>query len=221
MIRTKAKFDARSCERWGTRRRSAGVRWRRTPKTGTTLIEVFIALTITTLVGAGVAAMLFLTSYGTSGQNDARNMLVSNEVAATHLGAALQASKMVLAKGDNYLVLWMADTRTNDEPDLSELRRIERDPETNELRSYRAPASLPEESDAIYELASTDFNAVTNALKGSADFPASLWGADITTWTTTVGAADPQQYSFVGFQVTTTMNGVSATKIGGAALRNH
>jgi len=197
--------------------RSFGRGWR----AGTTLVEVLLALTVTSLVAAAVAALLFSTSYGTSSHDDMRDVLVSNEVAATRLGAALRASKMVLAKGDNYLVLWMADTEVNDEPDLSELRRVERDPATNELRSYRAPASLPKEDDTMYELVSTDFNAITDAMKGSANLPETLWATDVTEWTTTADAADPHNEGFVGFRITTSMHGVSATKVGGATLKNH
>jgi hypothetical protein len=188
---------------------------------GTTLVELLLALTITSLIGAAIATMLFATSYGTSNQKEMRDVIVSNEVAATRLNAALRVSMRVLAKGDNYLVLWMADTRTNDEPDLSELRRIERNPATDELTSYRAPMGLAEADDATYEMTNADFDAVTKALKGSPNFPGTVWATDVSAWTTTADAINPGACCFVGFQVKTTIKEVSASKVGGGALRNH
>jgi len=150
-----------------------------------------------------------------------RTLMVANEMVALRVNAALRASKMVLARGDNYLVLWMADTKVNETPDLSELRRIERDPATNEFYSYKAPADLAEADDTQYALATTDFDAATEAVKGSAVFPSELWGSDVTAWATAVAGADLQQLCYVGYRVTTTLDDVSVTKVGGAALRNH
>jgi len=194
---------------------------RRAGNGGVTLMELLLALMVSGLVGAAVALMLSATSYGTSSQAEKRSMLVTNEIAAGRLGEALRRSKMVLAKGEDYLVLWMADTSVNDVPNLSELHRIERDPTTDELQSYRAPADLASEDDVEYDLGTTDFNAVTGALKDSAYFPGTLWATEVTAWTTTVPTADVRQANFVGYRITTTSDGASETKIGGMKLRNH
>lgn len=187
---------------------------------GLMLAELLVALVITGFVGAVVAAMLFFTSYGTSNHAEMRSLLVSKEVLSRRLNWDMAPSQKVLAIGDNYLVLWMAETRVNAAPNLSELHRIERDPATNELRHYQTPADLSPVDDTLYDLATTDFNAVTEALKGGPNFPGELWATDVTSWTLTLNAAAPQQASFVGYRIGIILNGVSETAVSGAPLMN-
>jgi prepilin-type N-terminal cleavage/methylation domain-containing protein len=189
---------------------------------GLTLVELLVAMVITALVAAAVARMLYATAYGTSEGQDVHDALVCNETVAMRLAAALRVSERVVAKGANYLVLWAGDTSwANGAPDLSELRRIERDPATDEVHCYKSPADLPEGDDTEYDLATTDFNAVTEALKGSESFPGELWVTDVTGWTIDLVAADPQESSFVAYRITTTLEDASETTVGGTALRNY
>ena len=186
-----------------------------------TLTELMLALVITTLIGGAVATMLFSAFRGTSDQEDRRELMINNTTAGLRLNAALRSSAMVLAKGANFLVLWMDDTSSPyGFPQLSELRRIERNPSTNELWSYKAPPDLAEEDDAQYNLAATDFAAVTAALKGSATFPGELWARDVTGWTSYVNA-NPRQSAVVEYQMITTLKGISETSVAATALRNH
>lgn len=202
---------------WAARRHHPGG----ARKAAVTLLELLLGMVISSLVGAAVALMLFSTSYGTSSQAEMRNLLVSNQSIAERLDDALQVSQRVLAKDSHYLVLWKDDTVVNGTPDLSELWRIERDPSTDELRSYEAAADLAAEDDVEYDLDTTDFNAVTSALKDSVYFPGTLWATDVTAWSTTVNAADLRSANFVGYRITTSAEEVSETKIGGMKLRNH
>ena len=187
---------------------------------GFTVLELTLGIAITAAVGLAVATMLFSASHGTSSQRGLRSALVSQQVAAQHLESALRASQMVLAKGDNHLVLWTGEEWANEIPNLSELIRIERDPSTNELHCYRAAAGLAAEDDTQYELSATDFNAVTSALKGSANFPQQLWGTEVTDWTVALDTTNPQDAGFVGYRVTVTLEGTSDTAVGGMGLRN-
>lgn len=198
-------------------------RYRRSPRPagprGLTLVELLLGLAITGVIGAAVTTMLFSTYHGSTSREELRTLLVRGEIGAMRLRMSLRSSTRVLARGDGYLVLWMGDTRANDAPDLSELRRIELDSDTGELLSYKAPADLPEAQDAEYDLATTDFGAVTNSLKGSASFPGQVWAADVTAWTTKLDAGDPQECGFVGYAITMTLNDVAQTIVSGAALR--
>ncbi len=184
---------------------------------GLTLVELLLSLAIIALIGAGIAGMFFFTSYATSAQSNARDLLVASETVGTKMSEAVQRSKMVLAKGSNYLVLWMADTNKNGSPDLSELRRIELVTASNTLTSYKAPVGVS--PDPTYSLTTTDFNAVTNSLKGAASFPGQVWGT-ASAWTIVLDNADVRQANFVGWQITLTSNGDTETAISGAALRN-
>lgn len=193
---------------------------RRGMRTGLTLMEFLLAIVITGVIATVVAMMLYSVWYGTSSQTELRSVLVRHETVATRLNAALRSSTMVLAKGDDYVVLWMAEHRAFGVPNLSELMRIERDAATQELRSYEAPDDLAEADDVEYELATTDFNAVTNALKGTAFLPCEVWTSELTGWTIVLDAADPRESRFVSYRMTLTSDDVSETAVAGMALRN-
>jgi type II secretory pathway pseudopilin PulG len=184
---------------------------------GLTLVELVLSLTIIGMIGASIAGMFFFTSYAISKQSNARDLLVAVESVGTRMSEAVQRSKMVLAKGSDYLVLWTADSNKNGSPDLSELRRIELATASNTITSYKAPAGLS--PDTTYSLTTTDFNAVTNSLKGTSSFPGQAWGM-ASSWATVLDNASVQQANYVGWRITLTSNGDTEIAIGGAALRN-
>jgi hypothetical protein len=106
----------------------------------------------------------------------------------------------VLAAGDDFVVLWKGDTVNNGAINLSELQRIELDSDTGELWSFRAPGSLDAGDDTTYE-DTADFAAITDAITGTAHFPATLWGKSVTHFTVTehrhsVGAVFEYELSF-------------------------
>ena len=105
-------------------------------KRGLTLVELLIAVTITALVGAGVATMLVATTRGTSSRTDLRGLVVKHKTLSARLGSSIRSAKMVLAAGSDFVVLWAHDDRANDLPNRSELQRIEWDNTNNEVRSY-------------------------------------------------------------------------------------
>jgi hypothetical protein len=186
-----------------------------------TVVELVLSLTITAVIGVSIAAVLYASATTVSGQQATRTLMVSNEVCSLRINGALRSSSTVVARGDCYLVLWLGDRNGNGSPNLSELQRIDLDPNTKQLWSFKAPANLAPASDTNYTLASTDFNTVTAALKGSANFPSTLWASGITGWTTTPAAADPKLLAYVGYQISSLTNGVTLTTVGGAGLRNH
>ena len=221
MMKTTTRGEAIRERRPAARPRCRGGRSaRQAAARGLTLAELLAALLITGFVSAVVAAMLFFTSYGTSNHAEMRSLLVSKETLSRRLNWAVAPAQKVLAKGENYLVLWKAETLVNAAPNLSELHRIERDPATNELRSYQAPADLAPVDNTLYDLATTDFNAVTEALKGGLTFPGEVWATDVTGWTITLNAAAPQHSSFVGYRIAITLDGLSETAVSGAPLMN-
>lgn len=152
---------------------------------------------------------------------DLRELAVRQKLLINRLTAAIRTSRQVLAEGDDYLVLWTADTTGEAEPNLSEIRLIERDSGTNELRSYESPANPS--PDTEYPLASTNFdNFGTGALppvKDTADLPAETWGKNVTAWSITLYDADPQSATRVAFQFTLENGDMSETFIGQAAPR--
>ncbi len=189
-------------------------------KGGLTLVELLLAILGAVLVSTALAAMMAATAYATSNRTDVRSVAVKHKVIASRLGAAIRSSKMVLAEGDDYLVLWMEDADSSGQPNLSEIRRIERDSATNELRSYKAPDSLNPADDTEYDLLTDDFNAETNSIKGTANFPQTLWAASVTAWTITLDDADPRLALLVSYRMTIAHDDLLDTTIGATALRN-
>jgi hypothetical protein len=197
-----------------------------------TLVELLLGLAITALIGLGIMTVLFAVTRGTATQNDARGLVVKEKVVGGRVGAALRGSKMVLASGTDYVILWSADMRDPGPPSLSQLRRLERD-SSGRLWSYAAsfPADWTQDqidaADTEYPFDS-DFNAVTTALKTQmfgtqSAFPGALWGTAISAFSVTPNKANPQAATMMSYRVTI-LPGSGSTQsdvaTGAAALRN-
>ena len=190
-------------------------------RTGFTVAELLLAMTITVLIGASVAGMVYAVSYGTSSQKDLQSVLVANDVVGSRLGAYLRSSKMVLAQGSGYLVLWKGDTDADNKPKVSELVRIEYGQAAKTITLYKAPPGLAPGSDAAYVLDTTDFDAVTSALKGTSSFPATPLASNVTALAFVLNKPQVKQCNFVGYRITTTINATAGTAVAGMTLRNH
>jgi len=189
-------------------------------RAGLTFLELLLALSITTLIGAAVGAMLLSVSTGVSMQSETRCCLVSHVVASLRIGEALRTAKKVLAAGDAYIVLWVPGESTDASPRLSQLLRIEHQPTAEELRCYRSTAELTEAQDVTYDLVTTDFDAVTDALKGTDLMPGHVWADNVTDWGIRLNAEDPRDARYVGYRMTMRVDDVTEATFGGAALRN-
>ncbi len=187
---------------------------------GMTLIELLLAVAGTALVAAAIAAMLVATSYGTESRTDMRELIVKHKAISTRLSAAIRSARMVLEQGDGYIVLWLADTNEDGQPNLAELRRLERHGATNALRSYIAPADLDETDNTAYDLDTTDFGTETDSIKGSANFPEALWATDVTGWDLTLDDADARLARLVTWRLALRAGDMTDTAVGVAALRN-
>jgi type II secretory pathway component PulJ len=171
---------------------------------GLMLVEVLLALAISGMVAAVVAAMLFALANGSRDRQDLRHRNVRADVVIARVDTAVRSSSMLLGRTPNCLVLWVADSRKNGRPDLSELRRIEWDAASKQLRCYQAPAGLADSDNTTYQL-SDDFVAATAALAGSATFPAEVWGTNVTGWSgSPVPTSATQDARMIAYSVTLT-----------------
>ena len=183
-----------------------------------TLVELAMALAVTALIGTAVATMLVSMSDSSLRQSQARDLAVSEACASTRLGRLIRMGKKVLAQGEDYLVLWIGDTRPNALPDLSELCRIDYDG-TDAIAAYTPPTGLAEADDVTYDFAATDFCAVTTALKGSPLLPGRTLATGVTGWTVRLNKASPQNARLVAYRLKLRIDGVSEELVGAAALR--
>lgn len=187
-----------------------------------TLMELMLALTITAIMGLAIAQMLYAASSATASRNDMRALVTRQKALTVRLDEAIRGSNMVLASGSNYLVLWMGDTRADDQPNLSEIRRIEYSSSLGQIISWKASfpsswtAAAITAADTQYDLATADFNAVTTALKGSSTFPSEVWARNISGFSVAINNAVAQSATLVSYRITTT-NGVYSNVIIGAA----
>lgn len=186
---------------------------------GMMLVEMLLAIAVFVVIGASMSILMLSASAATGNQVLLRELWASDTRADVYLSGAIRASKMVLVAGDNYLVLWLAETKPDGIVSLSELCRVERDSATGELYGYRAPVGLPADQDTEYDLDTTDFRAATDAVKGTAVFPRLLVALGVTGFSVTPDRASARDAAFVGYEVVLAGEGVSYTAIGGAALR--
>jgi len=198
---------------------------------GLTLLELLLALAGTAFIGAAISAMLVSVSYGTSSARGMLEMTVQQRVAHGRIDAAVRASRRILAAGrdidaeQTYLVLWIADTRDNDKPDLSELRLLELDEASGDLRSYTASfaesMSLSEilDADTTWEL-DANFRSAVETAKSGDHFPATRWASDVGELTITLDASNLADARLVGYRLTMTLNGFTDTSVSAAALRH-
>lgn len=188
------------------------------------MIELLMALTITSIIGAAITAMLFATARGTSDQNDQRDFLMRQKALDARMSAVLRSSTRVLAGDATYIVLWMGDSRKNDQVNLSELRRIEFDSANKRLVAYKAvfpqgwSQTQIENADSAYPLAG-NFNTITQSLKTGSYFPAEVWLTDITAVSFTYPTGTLADVRLVNYQLTLTDHTQTQVLIGAGALR--
>lgn len=185
-------------------------------RTAFTLVELLMALTITALIGAAVAAMLSAVTYGTDSSHDLRTLVVKSETIAARLSAAVRESAQLLDAGDGYVVLWTSDLNDSGQPDLLELRRIEWDSDTDELTDYTPD---PAATDVAYDLSTDDFDAISNNLIVAGDMVGELWATNVTDWQVGLDSADPQDAALLSFRITVNADGMSDTSIQAVSMR--
>lgn len=189
-----------------------------------TMVELLLSLTITSLVALATATMMVGVSYGTTSRSQMREVGVRLKIVSSHLNAAMRGSKMILDSGTDYVILWTADTHTDDGPNPSELRLIQRDPSTCELRSYQvdfdAMTDTQIEAVDIRHALTDDFVSVTNMLKSGSMFPSTVWARHVSAFACSYVGDDPQAASLINYRLTVTHDGFSSQCVESVALRN-
>ena len=189
-------------------------------RAGMTFAELVVALSITCVIGSAVAGMMTVVATASSDQGLTRGALVGNAALSARFGSAIRGAKMVLAKGDTYLVLWVSRPDQADQPQLADLQLIEWDSTAQTLTSYTPPTNLNPADNTQYDQNATSFYAVLSPRKNTADFPGLLWATGATAWTCWLNNADPHQARYASYRATLAQNGVSDTTLGGVTLKN-
>lgn len=188
------------------------------PASAFTVVELVLALLLLSILGASLATIMSSGSYGLYQQTDVRNAVVSQDSAFRRVGAAVRSSQAVLAQGSNYLVLWLGDPNNRSTPYLSTLCRIEANTTIGVLYGFKAPAGLASSSDTQYPLGTTDFNATTSTLRGTTNFPGTVWCRGVTSFVTTLDSNTASLAALVSYVLTVNKNDVTENAVGSAAL---
>lgn len=150
-----------------------------------TLVEMLLALAVSSIIGLTVLLMLSGASTAAQTQHDTREATVTRQVVVARLSSLTRCTAVVLAKSDSSLVLWKGDMNANNKPDLSELRRIEWDSDSKEIWVSESPVDMNIASDVVYGIGD-DFSTLSLAAAGTAVFPTQVILGQIQGWSVTL-----------------------------------
>ncbi|MCP4593937.1 MAG: hypothetical protein GY842_24660 [bacterium] len=192
------------------------------------MVELLLALAITGLVSAAITSMLMAVSHGTSSRRDLRTVVTRGRVLDSRLTAAVRGSRAVLENGTDYLILWSGDVNTNgtqDAPDLSEIRLIER-LGTGIVKSYAFPDDWTQAqidaADESYALSGNPagfFRTETSDAKTAKSFTGKRWALDVTEMTFQLNATDPASITLVSYRLSLQAGELAEQVVGAASPR--
>lgn len=182
---------------------------------GVLLFELLLAIAVTAILGVGIAGVLLMSIQGTSTRNDMQESFVRLGLLTARVNASIRESAAILAQGDGYLLLWTADFTGNALPNLSELRLIERNADTQEI----GQSIVNFTTDTPYAL-TTDFTALISQLKVGGNFLYTTWGENLPEWTLALDDATPQLAASVSYRLTLSVGQIEETAVSSARLRN-
>ncbi|MAD78381.1 MAG: hypothetical protein CMJ51_03300 [Planctomycetaceae bacterium] len=120
---------------------------------GLTLVELLVALAVTTIVAAGVASLLSGVTAGLAAGSDTRTAMLANAASHRRLTERLETADCVLDIDAHRTLLWNGDRRPGGAVESSEAAWITYDPDRGEI--VREVVEFPEDWGA-FELAMSD-----------------------------------------------------------------
>ena len=100
---------------------------------GLSLLEMLLAITITSVIGVAVSSMMVSAANSLSSKDDGRSSAIRLATTKIRLGAYIAPSLCVLDKSTDQIVLWFDDSRESSTVHASEIRWIVFDDETKTL----------------------------------------------------------------------------------------
>ena len=91
---------------------------------GLSLLEMLLAIGITSLIGVAIASMIAAVSNSLTSKDDGRNTAIRLATTQVRLGAYIAPSKCILDKSSSHIVLWFEDSRESNTAHASEIRWI-------------------------------------------------------------------------------------------------
>lgn len=215
-MKTLTKHHGLRCgaHRAGMDRRAAGL----------SLMELLLAVAITSVVGLAAAGMLSAASYGSSERADLRAMMIRQELIAQRLAAAGRSSREVLEYDDDTLVLWQSDANNDGQPQVSEVRWIVWDSAAKTITSTHVdfPSSLTPEQLKTLDRAYNPQGSMATQLAGLGNYSVTeVWSSDVADLSWTASSPTDERRPLLSYRLTISdTRGRSQTMIGAAALRS-
>jgi|TARA_B100000959_G_C14953463_1_gene612780 hypothetical protein len=128
---------------------------------GLSLLEMFLAIGITSIIGAAIASMMAASTNSLSAKDDGRQSAIRLATTQIRLGAYIAPSLCILDKGNSHLTLWTDDTRESETVHASEIRWVRYDESTNLLNVLFV--NFPDEwSQSMIDAADIECTSATN-----------------------------------------------------------
>jgi prepilin-type N-terminal cleavage/methylation domain-containing protein len=151
-------------------------------RSGVTLIELLLSLSVLAIIGALTVTMMVSMSRGTAHGREVRSRNLRLEVLCARIDARVRSSVRVLAVDSKSVVLWLGDERSNSVPDASELCRLEWDSTTKAVTAYVAAPDMAAADDQSYPL-STNFDTTSRNLVTAGVLEPAALGRKVRKWT--------------------------------------
>ncbi len=100
---------------------------------GLSLLEMTLAIGITSVIGAAIAAMMAASANSLSAKDDGRQSAIRVATTQVRLGAYIAPSRCIVNKSNDQITLWFEDTDDSKTVHASEVRWIQFDEESNIL----------------------------------------------------------------------------------------
>jgi prepilin-type N-terminal cleavage/methylation domain-containing protein len=114
---------------------------RRATGDGFTLVELLLALTVSSIVLAAVATLAFALSTATSSSDDTARKQAQLRYATLRISELLRNCKLICGTPDGDIAIWRADDNSDNQINVNEMARIQKGPDSSYLRLCEFPAS--------------------------------------------------------------------------------
>ena len=163
-----------------------------------TLVELLIALTLTSLMGACIVLMIHGVAVGTENQQDGRRHLTRAAALETRLMTQLHGARAILAAGNGYVVYWIGDEAAgnpvNKIVNLSEMCMIQLNSTQNQLVMYTKAAGT---ADVLYSNTTNWYTTAKSALTNQ-----TILANNVTAFTATASNSTPTNARSVIINIT-------------------
>lgn len=167
---------------------------------GFTLVEVLLALAVSSIIGAAVVMMLAGVASATKDKNNTRRMLVGRQVIVERLNALIRGAAGILSGDEHHLMLWAGDFDRNASPNLSELRLLSWNSKASEIRLYEAATDLDPAADTVFDPGS-EFSAIAQSVAESDDMSGMPIITGVDGWDLALDHADVQKARVIRLQL--------------------